>query len=218
MVRQRILARYPDDSLVGEEEASRHGTSGVTWVIDPLDGTTNFVHRIPAFAVSIGVMDGDEVVAGVVHAPVLKETYAAFVGGGSVLNRKPIRVSGVERIPQALVASGFADVRAGMQPNNLSAFSHFVSKAQAVRRMGAASVDLAYVASGRFDAFWEYGLGPWDVCAGTLLITEAGGRVSDADGGGMHLSGKSVVATNGAIHQEVLESLNAFPRPDRGAA
>jgi len=215
-VRRRILGRFPDDTLIGEEQEARHGSSGVTWYIDPIDGTTNFVHRIPIFGVSIGVVENGQLVAAVIHAPALRETYHAYRGGGAFVDGKPIRVSPVDAVERSLVATGFADVRSGLTPNNLEAFSALVLRSQAVRRMGAASIDLAYVASGRFEAFWEIGLSSWDVCAGSLLVKEAGGIVTDLDGGDDFLLGRTVLATNGAVHAEMKQILGAFERPVQG--
>ncbi len=200
-----IRSRFPDHVVVAEEGAGETtpAPSGPStrWIVDPIDGTTNFVHRFPFFAVSIGVEVDGEPALGVIHAPALGETYSATRGGGASLNGAPIRVSTTETLIGSLLATGFAYDRWERPRNNLAEFAALTMRTRGVRRAGAASLDLAYVAAGRLDGYWEFGLAPWDVAAGSLIVAEAGGRVTDIDGGHTHRSGDSILATNGPLHE-----------------
>jgi myo-inositol-1(or 4)-monophosphatase len=209
LLRERILAARPNDALLTEENSAHAGSSGVRWIVDPLDGTTNYAHAFPHFSVSIGVeVDGRREV-GVVYDPMRDELFAATRGGGASLNGVPIRVSPIAELRRALLATGFAyDVHARRTPN-LAYFERFVGRAQAIRRAGSAALDFAYVACGRFDGYWELHLAPWDVAAGLLLVEEAGGRTSDFTGGPAPASGTHIVASNGAVHAAMLEVLRA---------
>ena len=203
---QRITREFPDDSLLTEETgAARDGTSGYRWVIDPLDGTTNYAHGFPHFAVSIGIERGGEREIGVVYDPIKEELFHAERGGGAFLNGKPIRVSPTDDLSRSLLATGFAyDVHTADNPN-LEYFGRFLLRAQAVRRAGSAALDLCYVACGRFDGFWELSLHPWDVAAGLLILDEAGGHSSDLDGSPAPASGERLVSSNTAIHSLLLD-------------
>jgi myo-inositol-1(or 4)-monophosphatase len=209
LVRERILASRPRDGLLTEENSAHSGDSGVRWIVDPLDGTTNYAHAFPHFSISIGVeVDGLREV-GVVHDPMRDETFSAERGHGATLNGRPIRVSKIGELRRSLLATGFAyDVHTKKTPN-LIYFERFVTRAQAIRRAGSAALDFAYVACGRFEAYWELQLAPWDVAAGLLLVAEAGGRTSDFDGGPPPASGARIVASNGAVHAAMLEVLGA---------
>jgi myo-inositol-1(or 4)-monophosphatase len=207
LIRERIRAARPHDSLLTEESAAEDGSSGVRWVVDPLDGTTNYAHAFPHFAISIGVEAGGERTAGVVYDPMRDELFSAERGRGAQLNGKPIRVSEIGELRRALLATGFAyDVHQKRTPN-LAHFERFVGCAQAIRRAGSAALDFAYVACGRFDGYWELHLAPWDVAAGLLLVSEAGGRTTDFDGGPPPASGARTVASNGRVHSAMLEVL-----------
>jgi myo-inositol-1(or 4)-monophosphatase len=207
LIRERILAARPNDALLTEENAAAAGSSGVRWIVDPLDGTTNYAHAFPHFAISIGVEVEGRRTAGVVYDPMRDELFAAERGRGATLNQKPIRVSEVTDLKRALLATGFAyDVHTRRTPN-LAYFERFVGCAQAIRRAGSASLDFAYVACGRFDGYWELHLAPWDVAAGLLLVEEAGGRVSDFDSGPPPATGERTVASNGRVHAAMLEVL-----------
>jgi len=209
LVRERIRAARPRDAMLTEEGGGADGASGVRWVVDPLDGTTNYAHAFPAFSISVGVeVDGRREV-GVVYDPMRDELFAARRGAGATLNGAPMRVSPIADLKRALLATGFAyDVHQKRTPN-LEHFERFVGRAQAIRRMGSAALDFAYVACGRFDGYWEMHLAPWDVAAGLLLVEEAGGRTTDFDGGPPPASGARIVASNGRVHEAMLDVLRA---------
>jgi myo-inositol-1(or 4)-monophosphatase len=207
LVRERIRAARPDDALLTEEGGALAGTNGVRWIVDPLDGTTNYAHAFPAFSISVGVEVDGRREAGVVYDPMRDELFAAARGRGATLNGAPIRVSEIAELKRALLATGFAyDVHQKRTPN-LEYFERFVGRAQAIRRMGSAALDFAYVACGRFDGYWELHLAPWDVAAGLLLVEEAGGRTSDFDAGPPPASGARIVASNGHVHDAMLETI-----------
>lgn len=209
LVVEGITRERPGDAILAEEGSARAPAGAAwRWVIDPLDGTTNFAHGYPRFCVSIGVEHGGRPCVGVVYDPLMDELYSAVRGEGAFRNGRPIRVSREPLLDRALVATGFAyDRRQGPRPDNLDAFAAFLVAARAVRRDGSAALDLCYVASGRLDGYWELKLAPWDVAAGALVVEEAGGRVSDAGGGPGFRGGASVVASNGAIHDAMLAVL-----------
>jgi myo-inositol-1(or 4)-monophosphatase len=208
------LARERPADAVLAEEGGGNDRAGATyrWVIDPLDGTTNYAHGYPRFAVSIAVEREGEQAIGIVYDPLLDELYQAVTGSGAQRNGRRIRVSPERELRRALVATGFAYDKALVDDDNTREFRAFLKQAREVRRDGSAALDLCYVASGRFDAFWEYKLAPWDVAAGTLIVTEAGGTVTDTTGGGAYRSGRAVLASNGALHAAMLEAL-AGARP-----
>lgn len=199
-----VERELPDHSLVSEEGARLQGASGYRWFVDPLDGTTNYVHGYPCFSVSIGVEKDGELVYGVVYDPILEELFTGERGKGAFLNGNRIRVSTVSSLSKALLATGFPSDVATARENNLDHFANFIKRAQAIRRPGSAALDLCYVAAGRFDGFWELRLNAWDVAAGALMVVEAGGRVTDLDGRSHQLSTPRIVASNGLIHQEML--------------
>jgi myo-inositol-1(or 4)-monophosphatase len=198
----------PDDAILAEEgRGGDRRDARWRWIVDPLDGTTNFAHGYPRFCVSIGVEERGERSVGVVYDPLLDEEYCALRGGGATLNGRRLRVSERTELGEALVATGFAyDVRRSPR-DNVDHFVSVVKRARAVRRDGSAALDLCYVAAGRFDGFWELRLHPWDVAAGLLMVEEAGGVASDVAGGPAPRSGREVVATNGRIHAELLAVL-----------
>jgi myo-inositol-1(or 4)-monophosphatase len=206
-----IKTNFPDHDYFAEEGSQkREKKSPWYWVVDPLDGTTNFAHGIPIFCISIGLMHGEEVVAGAIHAPYLNETFFGWKGGGAYLNSKSIklRVSGSEKLSEAVLASGFAYVQNQTPNNNTENFARITREARGTRRFGSAALDLAWVAAGRLCGFWEMHLAPYDVAAGSVLIREAGGRVTDFGGGEDWLTGKTYVGTNGKIHEALLERLD----------
>jgi len=195
---------FPDHGIVAEESPARAGRADYRWYIDPLDGTTNFAHGFPQFAVSIALEHGEEVVLGVVHDPLRAETFVATRGGGARLNGAPIGVSDVASLGRSLLASGFPyDVRERVDFYD-AFWREALRRAQGVRRVGSAALDLCYVACGRFDAFWEWKLHAWDVAAGCLIVQEAGGRVSDLTGAPHRLNGGQTAASNGRVHGELL--------------
>ena len=202
----RIAERFPGHAVLAEESGTHEGAR-VRWIVDPLDGTTNFAHNYPFFGVSIGVEVDGELVAGVVHDPVREETFSAAAGHGAMLNREAIGVSEIERVEDALLVTGFPyDVR--QHPERfLEPFRAFLVRAQGVRRDGSAALNACYLACGRFDGFWELHLAPWDMAAGVLIIREAGGRVTRFDGSPLRLEGKEILATNGRLHDEMMRVL-----------
>lgn len=206
-----IAAHFPDHELLAEEGTTAGQASDYCWIVDPVDGTTNYAHGYPIFGVSIAVERAGEVVVGVVHAPMLDETFVAVRGGGATLNGRPLRVSSIDVLDRALLATGFPyDIRTRAD-NNLDHWATFAVRCQAVRRDGSAALNLAYVAAGRFDGFWEMTLSPWDMAAGVLLVSEAGGCLSAPDGGPHHHRQRACVASNGHIHQQILDTLALNP-------
>jgi myo-inositol-1(or 4)-monophosphatase len=195
-----LRGNFPEASVLAEESGRHEGTSDERWIVDPLDGTTNYAHGYPIYSISIAFERAGEVIAGVVYAPALDECYAAELGGGTERNGLAIHVSAIERLGDAMVCTGFhpADFA-----TNAPCFAAVSGRAQAVRRDGSAALDLAFTACGRFDAFWEFDLKPWDVAAGMLLVREAGGRVTAIDAEPCALDGGSILASNGRIHHEL---------------
>ncbi len=203
-----IREARPDDAILAEEG---HGAdldrARLRWIIDPLDGTTNFAHGFPRFCVSIGIEREDERVVGVVYDPLLDERFEAVAGAGAWLGDRRLRVSIETRFGRALVATGFAyDVHARAD-EDLESFRRVVKTARGIRRDGSAALDLCYVAAGRLDAYWERGLHPWDVAAGLLILDEAGGRASDHRGGPVPRSGREIAVSNAALHDSLLAQL-----------
>lgn len=220
VVVQTIRKRFPDHRFLAEE-GGEYKTGGATdqeisihkWIIDPLDGTTNFAHTFPAFCVSIGLETRGEVVLGVVYNPIREEIFLAEKGRGATLNGRLIRVSKTEKLNESLLVTGFAyDVRDDTT-NNLDHFGNFIRRTHGVRRTGSAALDLCYVACGRFDGFWEMKLSPWDTAAGMLILQEAGGRVTTFSGEPYSIYLKEVLATNGKIHSEMVEVLEGESHP-----
>ena len=204
----RLKEHFASHGIVAEESAPQPGKGQLCWYIDPLDGTTNFAHGFHAFAVSIALYEGPEPLVAVVHAPALGETFHAVQGGGAFVGEKRLSVSTVDTLLQSLLVTGFACVRDQLKANNLSNFNRLMGLTQGVRRVGSAALDMAYVAAGRFEAFWELCLAPWDVAAGALLIKEAGGEVTDFHGGRDWLLGRHIIATNRRIHRLLSEQLD----------
>ena len=206
-----IAAERPADGILGEEGGERAGTSGRRWVIDPLDGTVNFLHGIPQCAVSVALEDATGSIVGVITDPFRSEVFAATRGGGATLNGDPISVSSQPDFRRALFVTGFPYDRNVNAKTYTDAVAAVVAGAQGVRRLGAAALDLAWVACGRYEGYWEFRLSPWDIAAGRLLVTEAGGTVTDSTGGPARAA--DIVATNGRIHEE-LRAIVAAHRPD----
>jgi myo-inositol-1(or 4)-monophosphatase len=210
LVTGRLREAFPGHAIVGEElgeQKAREGEARYRWYVDPLDGTINFVQSHPMFAVSLALEHRGELVLGVIHAPLLGETFTAQAGQGAALDGRPIHVSRTRRLDQAVVATGFPYGRAEVAQNNVDNFARIVLQVRGIRRGGSAALDLAYVAAGRFDAFWELHLESWDMAAGACLVREAGGRVTDFAGGDDWLPGRNIVATNGPLHDEIRRNL-----------
>ncbi len=207
LIFSRLSGVFPDHGFLAEEGLNRRENSEFRWVIDPLDGTTNYAHRFPIFTVSIALEHRGRIVLGVVLDPMRGETFEAMRGQGARLNGQPISVSAVADLDRSLLATGFPyDIRES-PVNNIVHFNHFLTRAQAVRRCGSAALDLCYVACGRFDGFWELKLKPWDQAAGALIVEEAGGRVTDFAGGAFHISGQECLASNGLVHEAMVQVL-----------
>ena len=202
-----IKDTYPTHRIVAEETGDSGSTSPFTWIIDPLDGTTNYAHGYPCFCVSIAIEHEGTIIFGTIYDPLREELFTAEKGNGSYLNGSPITVSSTEQLNTSLLCTGFPyDVRENMDSNILH-FRNFLMKTQAVRRDGSAALDLCYTAAGRFDGFWEQKLHPWDVAAGSLIVSEAGGKVSTYSGDTFSIYGSEIVASNGTIHNQMLDVL-----------
>ena len=199
----RLRAEFPGHAIEAEEEVRDAEDERPRWFLDPLDGTVNFVHRLPAFAVSVALWRAGAPRVAVVHVPLLRETFSARAGAGAFLGGERIRVSATARLSDAILATGFPYRRAEGLADNLDNVNRFYRDVRDLRRMGSAAVDLAYVAAGRMDGFWELALAPHDVAAGGLLVREAGGIVQDAEGGDDWLRGGHIVATNRALFEAV---------------
>lgn len=210
---EQIRKVYPFDGLIAEETAKvEEGTSGYKWIIDPLDGTTNFVHGHPHFCVSIGLMHEGVPIGGVVYAPFYDELFTGQVDQGAFLNGRPIQVSTTKTLSRSLVASGFPYEREGVLPAILAKIQRLLLSAQGFRRAGSAALDLCYVACGRLDAYWEGTIHIWDVAAGIVILSQAGGKISGYDGMDYQpfgLANQRIVSSNGRIHQQLLDTL--FP-------
>ena len=211
LIVEMLTRRFPDHAILAEEGTVRPG-GPYRWIVDPLDGTTNFAHGVPLFAVSIALARDDELEVGVVYHPPLDELFVARRGGGAFVRRgnemRPLAVSEIAAVADAVVATGLPyQIReTGL---NISQIQRLMRTAIEVRVLGAAALHLAYVAAGRIEAFWEPALNPWDVAAGALLVQEAGGRVSDMHGGPFHLDCRDVLASNGWVHDEMVRLLQA---------
>ena len=207
----RIQKNFPDHSIHGEE-SGRSGDGGTCWIIDPLDGTSNYIHQFPMFTVSIGVSHQGQMQAGVVYDPVHRELFSAVKGKGSYLNGKRFYVSPVKRLADGLIATGIPfRARDRFEPY-FESLRRISRASVGIRRGGSAAQDLAYVACGRFDGFWEINLSPWDIAAGSLLIQEAGGKVSDMTGQPHYMKSGDILASNGRIHNELKAVTNSIFR------
>ncbi|MBI4870124.1 MAG: inositol monophosphatase [Candidatus Riflebacteria bacterium] len=203
-----IRRRYPDHGVFAEEDSRIDSPSGYTWFIDPLDGTTNFVHSFPLYCVSIALARNDEPLLGAIYAPCLDEMFCAARGQGATLNGRPLSVSRTSVLEDGLYCTGFASMRHQGAPDNLRNFIRLLRVCQGVRRGGSAALELAYVAAGRLDAFWELSLSPWDVAAGAAIVREAGGTVTDLRGSDGWLRGRQILASNGKLHDRLLGLLD----------
>jgi myo-inositol-1(or 4)-monophosphatase len=208
----RLRGAFPDDAILAEERGAAAGRSGRRWIVDPLDGTTNYAHGLPVFGVSIALEEACRLVLGVVYDPMRDELFVGERGGGATLNDAPIRVSATRSIDESLLVTGFPYNIRETADTNLPEYAAMSLRARAVRRLGSAVIDLAYVACGRFDGYWELRLGAWDVAAGAVLVGEAGGRITGIDGGALDVDAPTLLATNGLIHDAMLATLKEVRR------
>jgi len=206
LIVERLKARWPKHGIVGEEGTRTDTEAEYRWYVDPLDGTTNFAHGYPVFCVSIALARRDgELEAGVLYDPTRNELFAAERGQGATLNSRPMHVSTTSRILEAILGTGFPSHKRHRNPN-IHFYQQLTLRSHGVRRAGSAALDLANVASGRYDGFWEFNLNPWDTAAGVLIVQEAGGKVTRFDGSPFRLDSEEVLASNGVIHQELLQN------------
>ena len=213
--REELLKARPTYGFLGEESEEIKGTDGAhRWIVDPLDGTTNFLHGIPLFAVSIGLERNGEIVAAVIYNPASDELFTAERGGGAFVNDRRLRVAARKVLSDCVVSCGVPHLGRGQHGRFLVQLRHVMGETAGIRRLGAASLDLAYVAAGRFDGFWEENLSAWDIAAGILLVREAGGFVTDLKGGNQMMDNGEVVAGNEYIHKALSEVVNR-PMPAR---
>ena len=210
MLIEKLAPLIPEAGFIAEEGTSVKKGLKYNWIIDPLDGTTNFLHGVHPFAVSIGLMENNEVIAGVVHEVGGDETFTAWKNGGAWLNGKRIHVSQTPGLSGSLAATGFPYNLFDRLDPYMNLLTYLVKNTHGIRRLGSAAIDLAYVACGRFDLFFEYDLKPWDIAAGMLIVREAGGRFSDFSGNMANLSGDETIASNALIYNEILEIVGSF--------
>ncbi|MHB8841646.1 MAG: inositol monophosphatase family protein [Candidatus Aquicultor sp.] len=203
-----IKERFPDHGILAEEKGSEQGESEFLWIIDPVDGTTNYAHGFPVYGVSIALEYRGEVIVGVVYEPNLDELFTAEKGKGAFLNGAPIRVSETRDLDKSLLATGFPYNFRTDPDRIIKLFTAFSLKAQGIRRAGAATIDLVSLACGRFDGFWEFGLKPWDMAAGGLIAIEAGARITGMEGQSYDIRVPEIVASNGFIHDQMLAVIN----------
>jgi myo-inositol-1(or 4)-monophosphatase len=205
LVVERLRTHFPTHGIVAEEGGGCETSSEYRWFVDPLDGTTNFAHSFPVFNVTLGLQRAGETIAGVVYDPIRQEMFSAERGAGAYLNGRRIKVSTARNLSDSLASTGFPS-RKRHHNVNIHFYYQLAMASHGVRRTGSAAIDLAYVAAGRLDFFWEFGLKPWDMAAGNLLVQEAGGRVSDMKGGAHTITGSEhLLADNGVLHDQVLE-------------
>ncbi|MEQ8651749.1 MAG: inositol monophosphatase family protein [Kiloniellales bacterium] len=214
ILREELAKGRPDFGILSEEGSLREpDAEGRRWIVDPLDGTTNFLHGLPHFAISIGLEQRGAIVAGVVYDPIKDELFHAERGGGAFLNDRRLRVSARSRLEESLLATGMPFKGKKGSPVFLDELTQVIDEVAGVRRWGVASLDLAYVAAGRYDAFWERGLASWDIAAGLLLVREAGGYISAIDGRDVALDGGSILASNSELHSDMVRLLKTGVKP-----
>jgi myo-inositol-1(or 4)-monophosphatase len=210
MITHGLMKILPKSDILAEEGTLKESSSELKWIIDPLDGTTNFIHGIPLYSVSIGLTINDNLILGVVLEVNSEECFYAYKGGGAYLNGKKIFISESFDVKESMLATGFPYVLAHEFDAYLGLFKDLVHQSRGIRRLGSAALDLAYVACGRFDGFYEYSLNPWDVAGGAIIVEEAGGLVTDFKGGNDYLYGRQIVASNGKIHQQMMKVINKY--------
>lgn len=200
----------PNAGFIAEEGSGKENPNGLNWIIDPLDGTTNFIHGLPPYAISIALMDNAKVILGVIYEVTLDECFYAWGNGKAYLNGNEIKVSSISNVKDALIATGFPYYDYNRIDPFMKSMEHFMRYSHGLRRLGSAATDLAYVACGRFEAFYEYSLQPWDVAAGAFIVEQAGGIACDFSGGKNHIFGKEIVATNAEIFDPFLEIISKY--------
>ena len=205
LIVEKLRQHFPDHAVVAEEGGGHDGASGYRWFIDPLDGTTNFAHTFPMFCVSMAVERDGDLLAGVIFDPTHDELFTAEKGCGARLNNQPIHVSRVNRLEEALVSTGFPSKKRHKNAN-IHYYHQISMRSHGVRRAGSAALDLAYLAAGRLDGFWEFNLHPWDFAAGTLIVEEAGGTVTEMNGRPHHADSPNTAGSNGLLHAQLLEA------------
>jgi myo-inositol-1(or 4)-monophosphatase len=215
LILNRIRSTYPDCAILSEESGASTNESSAMWIADPLDGTTNFAHGLPIFSVTLALLVNHVIEVGATYAPIYDELYTARRGQGAYLNGERLHVSAAPTLDKALLVTGFPYDRRTNPNNNIRQFTDFSLRAQGVLRLGSAALDLAAVAAGRLDGYWEYKINPWDVAAGVLMVAEAGGQVTMPDGSPLDLFARKIVASNGLIHAEMIEVLaHSLPWPE----
>jgi myo-inositol-1(or 4)-monophosphatase len=214
----RLASAFPDDTILAEERGAAPGRSGRRWIVDPLDGTTNYAHGMPVYSVSIALEVDRRIVLGVAYNPSAGELYVAERGRGASVNDERLAVSTTASLESSLLATGFPYNIRETTDTNLTEYAAFALRCRGVRRFGSAVLDLAWVAAGRLDGFWELRLGAWDVAAASLFVEEAGGRITNLVGGAVDLDAPAVVATNGRIHEEMLAVLREIRGARSGGA
>jgi myo-inositol-1(or 4)-monophosphatase len=200
-----LLDNFPDHSILAEESGWRKQNSEFEWIIDPLDGTKNYISGVPNFSISIALRKNDQILLGVILDPVNNELFTTVKDEGAFLNGNKIRVSNRNQLERCLLGTGFPFKLKELLPQYINSFQDIFQLSSGIRRMGSAAIDLAYVAAGRFDGFWELGLSPWDMAAGSLMIEEAGGKISDFCGENSYINSGYIVATNGHIHEDLIQ-------------
>jgi myo-inositol-1(or 4)-monophosphatase len=207
LILSRIRSAYLDCAILSEESGASANSSSAVWIVDPLDGTTNFAHGLPIFAVTLALVVNDVIELGATYNPIYDELYTALRGQGAFLNGERLHVSAASTLDKALLVTGFPYDRRTNPHNNLQQFADFSLRAQGVLRLGSAALDLGAIAAGHLDGYWEFKINPWDIAAGCLLVTEAGGQVSAPNGSPLDLYARQVVASNGLIQDEMVQVL-----------
>lgn len=210
LIVEALESLLPEAGFIAEENTKSQKGDVYNWIIDPLDGTTNFIHGVPCYCISIALMQENEIIVGVIFEMNLQECFYAWKNGGAFLNGKRIHVSNTNKLKDSLLATGFPYYDYQYLNEYLDLFKHFMKNSHGVRRLGSAAADLAYVAAGRFEGFYEYSLKPWDVAAGALIVIEAGGKVSDFKGGTNYIFGQEIVSSNAHIFNEFTNTVSIF--------
>ena len=210
LIVKSIAKEFPEHGIIAEENTRVNPHAHYTWVIDPLDGTTNYVHKNPLFSISIALMKDARAILGLIYNPYYDEMFFAQKDTGAFLNEKKISVSKVKLLEESVLVTGFACRRDHKKTPNIHVFDDLLTIVQGLRRLGSAALDLAYVSCGRCDGFWEFNLNAWDIAAGALIVEEAGGRVTSFDSDDAFITKRQILATNGKIHTELLDQINKY--------